>query len=408
MPVNFKLVSRQTLISSAPASNLDFALQHVIEPFRKRQRDAIVEHARTNVEEATAALGTAQRHRYDRMRLVPYYHDDSAYLEYTFVTNELLRRLRPVIILDSFNGPCIRKALEQNNDGGLFFLPPNLVAAPAQIDPDLLHRAINRSSYSDLFNKAAPPSALAPALSGLMLCAPAEFAAIQTDQKWNRSGIRCGVVLAKGRETPGRISDTIFDPLSSQSNWDKQIQGLFQMRSWPELPCPVSSEALRVMAKFHNELAAEVDGLSPEDASLVMSSVQLSWRFAFCLWLTEENRGALSQQTAATAVGLAKFYRPSVPVICRDDLQHEVIDEIIITRIRRRGPIRRRELYRTFNRQQKAIHEPVIDRLLATGRLEEDKDGRLLLPIPGSHIDVTPKILRDEAQVTRSSGELSP
>jgi len=52
---------------------------------------------------------------------------------------------------------------------------------------------------------------------------------------------------------------------------------------------------------------------------------------------------------------------------------------MMLAKIAAQGRIRRIDLYRTYDCQRRALHQPVLDRLLASGRVVKDSEDCLFV-----------------------------
>ena len=60
---------------------------------------------------------------------------------------------------------------------------------------------------------------------------------------------------------------------------------------------------------------------------------------------------------------------------------------VIVGKVRKKGPLSRRELYRTFHDQASSRHQPIIEKALSRGLLRETEDGSLYAPDDCESID---------------------
>jgi len=61
-----------------------------------------------------------------------------------------------------------------------------------------------------------------------------------------------------------------------------------------------------------------------------------------------------------------------------DDSDHEVW--VMVAKVRKKGPLSRRDLFRTFHDQTSSLHLPIVEKALSKGLLRETDDGSLYAP----------------------------
>jgi len=83
---------------------------------------------------------------------------------------------------------------------------------------------------------------------------------------------------------------------------------------------------------------------------------------ALCRWFLEKRSRLLSE------------FR-----VDRHQSREEVACQVMLSKIRAKGKVRKWELFRAYNDQRAARHQPVLDRLLKTGVVLEDSEGFLML-----------------------------
>ncbi len=382
-----------TIVSADRGTNVALVIDHIVEPIRSRQQFFFDNAAKTNPEETQKALGIAQIQRSDTMRHTACFHDNSNYIRLCWVIDQLSRSLRPVMLFEDFRPASLRKALRQNCDGGLLFLPEDLVLEPKRFDQDMLPRCINRRSFLDLFPEETPPSAANAAVSGLAICRPQEFQEFVCNSSYTQPEVLCGSIFLNSDAKLTKVNNEVLKPISGQREWEHEIKKICSMRSYVSIPLGIDDDAAVSLFKFHNQLVDEGLAALPL-AQFVPAFAQLSWRIAFALWLTGTDRNRpLSQAIAESAVAITKWYLSQRPLLVGHDQSTSCVygqtdDGVLLTRIRHKGPIKRRELYRTFDQQSRDVHEPGILRLLAAGLICEDAAGRLIANKTATTIDV--------------------
>lgn len=182
-------------------------------------------------------------------------------------------------------------------------------------------------------------------------------------------------------------------PADIQSRFSKLLLTLLNFRhSDRDVAVALSPEAQEVVLEFLSDVKLAEKQPQHYDRDVVRSVMFHALRFALILHLgankteakevTAETmrRGChLSLWCAAGALHILDQLHHS-PVSGEDNIEQEVL--IMAARVRQKGPLKKRELFRTFHDQRSSKHLPILEEALSRGVLVETDDGTLRLPGP--------------------------
>ncbi len=163
-----------------------------------------------------------------------------------------------------------------------------------------------------------------------------------------------------------------------------RLAALYLLRSAPPEPYFLTMEARIALFKFHNKALSWASRLPDPAGRMVMAWPHLAVRIALGVHFTNNTGSAIEAASVEAGVELARHFGSRQLVAWSkmqakgqgDTGEGEV--ELLLMRIKIKGPLTRRQLYRTYDDQRKAVHDPAILRLLTDGRIVEDQQGRLL------------------------------
>ncbi|MEM6914916.1 MAG: hypothetical protein AAF491_00015 [Verrucomicrobiota bacterium] len=170
--------------------------------------------------------------------------------------------------------------------------------------------------------------------------------------------------------------------------YESSVKLLFQrIKGKPPETIVLSREAHEVFLSFVGDIE-DASSSHPGIRDLLKSAGSSALRQSLLLHLGNEGAKALTGETMKRACHLTAWCvcgtaqmletqrrqrqnRPS-------DFDEEVW--VIVGKVRKKGPLSRRELYRTFHDQASSRHQPIIEKALSRGLLRETEDGCLFVP----------------------------
>ena len=374
-------------------SNLAAAVQHIVAPVLAQQSQIIqrrvnADPAILDKEIALAQSRTPSQDAYNSHSSPP--RRDLAQCDQLHYLHELLRYRKPIIAVNGLERATLLRALSQSVDGGLFCYSEALAALPAispgrngaSVDFDLLWHCLNRvpilGDY-DCGNVMFPEASL----GGVVIATPNAvegWLAHMGEAKSPADGS-----LAIRSDAGGvTVKDSVFTRLVHERGWAMRLAALYLLRSAPPEPYFLTMEARIALFKFHNKALSWASRLPDPAGRMVMAWPHLAVRIALGVHFTNNTGSAIEAASVEAGVELARHFGSRQLVAWSkmqakgqgDTGEGEV--ELLLMRIKIKGPLTRRQLYRTYDDQRKAVHDPAILRLLTDGRIVEDEQGRLL------------------------------
>ncbi len=232
----------------------------------------------------------------------------------------------------------------------------------------------------------------AAALSSLVLMDTARFTRVWQNSAITESGLR-RMLLVTNLSAPGTPADRDREiPDNTKGRFYDLKLKLLHYRDWKKNEIvPLSLDAQKVFFTFVKDVqqAEEDPNLRPRE--FLQSAAQHALRLALALHLgagrTEEDE--VSAETMRKACHLVVWSATSAKSIfdqvesatlqsCGDAVDEEVCAMVI--RVRRKGKLTKRDLYRSYHDQRSVKLSPVLDKALNMGLLIEQDDGMLTLP----------------------------
>ncbi len=378
-------------LATTTTANLCLTWNDIVAPIRAMQNEMLADATIEAKDVVRSEIKKHEKWRCDRMPRSGACRFDSDYQYHTFAIQRLLPKLYPAVTLDRLDKNTVRSTLLQSADGSLLLASKGFLIHPRDLDADLLSRCIRNLSVADLFKSDTPAAALSPVISGLGIVLPDD--AFKLFEQIDRPEIHSGIIWLTESGTPNQTAHPGLKPMPEQRLWEGQLQRIINLRHAPRFGIEATDDARSLLWGFRNELAGESNIDFPFDAYSNFAHSELSVRIALAIWLAgTDHKQPVDLSIASAAIRVTRMIRSRHADFRRssDRSRFGHSDEVILSRIRAKGAIRRRELFRTFSDQRKAVHEPVIQRLLADGRIIEEESGRLR---PGRTVDIKAEVM---------------
>jgi len=149
----------------------------------------------------------------------------------------------------------------------------------------------------------------------------------------------------------------------------------------------LSQEAEAIFLDFVLEIES-IPACSPILREIVQSASSMALRLALLFHLGKGEASLLTPDTMKRACHIAAWCVSGTAHLLlsgmeqnapgEDDLENEIW--VVVAKVRKKGPLSRRELYRTFHDQSSSRHIPTVEKAISRGLLCENEDGSLSVP----------------------------
>ena len=250
------------------------------------------------------------------------------------------------------------------------------------IDYELIWHGLNRVPLLG-YSSCDVTTFAEPSLGGVVIPIP------NTEKRWlarlaGVNGMKAGSLAMRSDARLARVTGSVFTPLAFEREWAFQLSRLFMCRNIPTRPLTLTKEAQTILFNFQNELMILASTVRGHAVHLILSWPPLAVRIAQGIHFTENIAGIIKPDSMQAAVRLTRHHGARQLAAWletqeeKKEAKEDVEVELLLMRIKVKGPLTQRQLYRTYNDQRKALHEPAILRLLSEGRIVQDEQGRLL------------------------------
>jgi len=295
----------------------------------------------------------------------------------------------PQFLATALNREHLIAALQRSSPKTLLFLSNDgdrevRQLTQPEIDLDFLAQVLNSRQIQIM--ERGVPSLITPGLSAFLAATPAGTAQLLAHYDKLPPGVQNGLICFNSDAVPAKYGDSIFEPFKTKAVWVESVCNLMRDRYDGRDKLLESAEiTLLVMSRLHNQLR-DLPTAPPALQPLLQALPSIAFRLcaaSFCLQ-TEPD----IENTAKSAAEMARWFGGKmINSWVNARRQTVIVDtesaaEVMLARIQAKGPLTKRQLYRSYHDQSPGIHNPVIEQLLAESKITTDEKGRLMLNEP--------------------------
>ena len=394
------------VVSATPGSNAAAALECVVEPARNNQEALILGCANYDHAHREEVLRCTRIQRFNAEQIGRtdqiWEHDTKlANIEVTRSPMLLANSLAKSHLMEVLQN-CFRKSLvlfSTSYGAGQRLTPPR--GAASDIDWKFVEACLHRQPVT--ITSKAGHDLITPGLTGLILATPEETSEFLAHHGQLPIGVQTALMCFHSEAKPAKLGNQLCQPMKSLDVWKARLlylmEGRIAIRNTalygyedPIIKVPEAA-SLRLLA-MHNDVVDLLPHAPPAIHSQLLALPDLAWRLCAASHFTQSCLGTpITENTAYFATVMAKWFGGRVISAWVQAQQRAAITDaettidLMLARIRFRGPLTRRELYRTYRDQRVGLHEPLIERLLADAKIVAGEDGRLRIKEPDISVD---------------------
>jgi len=368
-------------VAIAPGANSSFqyVLSHILRPIVAFQRNRFGQYGDNNPALAAQIEQTEKEFHVWRER-EPYPNSQHR----LFYEAELARMkalARPISFLENPKPSHLLAALAKSN--GSILVLADAPATQRLLDnvSDLLRAGWHRQPFlAPFLSGHSTQISIEPSFSLICTCSASTLSQLLSDEALLETGLSEQFLTWDLGDAPVKLTDAALPPLRHEANWRRLIDRLLNFSLQPSRIYGLTAEAKSLLFGFANETpTTDAPRLQPEQAS----------RIALILHLCQNEPGPIADRaTMLEAMALTRCFashrRGIVPEPIIQEVASEAAAQVMLDKVRARGRLRPRELFRLYWNQRKTIHQPILDRLLKTGLVAQDSRGFLTVIEPSA------------------------
>ncbi|MEN8713508.1 MAG: DUF3987 domain-containing protein [Verrucomicrobiales bacterium] len=230
----------------------------------------------------------------------------------------------------------------------------------------------------------------AATISSLMLMETPRFSRVWNSRVVEEGGLR-RTLLVSSVDIPGTEANPERGiPGDARSRFHMNLMQLLHFRDWTKDENVVlSPQAQKIFFQFARDIQKAETGPVPLPREILQSAAQNVLRLSLALHLGGRSEDEPVQAQIVrkachlvvwSAFGAKTIFERAEPASFREVGDDEEAVLAMVVRVRRKGSLTRRELFRTYHDQRSARLMPVLEKALEMGVLVEQADGIVSVP----------------------------
>lgn len=233
-------------------------------------------------------------------------------------------------------------------------------------------------------NKTSPSES---AISILGLGTPSELINLVNCSEFVESGVAERILAFDAGLKPVPLSNKLLSEIPSQRSWNNLVGSLFGDRqSLQTVEFKFTPDAMKCLLVCHNKFHDYVHTKNhPGEIDIGIAVIQCT-KLALAIHLLGESGKSVIEQKSVLSAYMIYLWllQRRAELRARVELKQQENKEeaachAMLKKIASHERIPRRKLFRSYACQRYSIHQPVLDRLVATGRVAYDPAGNIMV-----------------------------